>query len=107
MLLQCETQETVYEANNLDPKSWITDLILLIKNLENKAWESYVILHVSKDGNATTIALANYELDVDGGMTEFGNAPAFTESIFAADMASLPCLCLCFYNILMFVQYSI
>lgn len=69
-----ETQEAIYEVNNLDPDFCVGDLVLLMKNLEKEICESHIIQHVPKDGNAVATALSNSMLDGDSGMTEYGDS---------------------------------
>lgn len=88
VFIECENHEVVDEVNNPHSELWLTYLVVLIKNLENKAWESCVIKHVWKDGNAaaTAIALANSKVDGDGGIIDLDDAPKSLETILTIDM---------------------
>lgn len=79
VIIKCDDEEAVNHVNNLDPDFWLLDLVLLIKNLENEAWDSCVIQHVPKTCNAPATVLAESEIDGNG------DAPGFMSSVLAAD----------------------
>lgn len=65
---------------------WLANLVVLIKNMENEAQESFVVKHVWKDVNVAAIALANSEVDDDGGITELDDVLDILEINLSTDM---------------------
>ncbi|XP_074367270.1 uncharacterized protein LOC141707799 [Apium graveolens] len=87
VVVECDSQEAVNVVTNPDPDFWLADLVALIKNLENEAWDSCRIEHVSKDENEAATVLVNSQLDGEGGVMKLANALGFMPSVLVADIA--------------------
>lgn len=87
VVIESDCEEAVNQVNSPDPDFGLIDLIMLIKNIEGEAWESCVIQHCSSGANAAAVALANHELNGDGGIEELDDAPGFMHAVLEADRA--------------------
>lgn len=85
VFIESDSEEAVNEVNNPDPHFWLADLVVLITNLQNEAWDSCVVVHVATSSNEAATAFANSQLSGDGGLVEFDQAPPFLYSNLAAD----------------------
>lgn len=84
VFIESDCEEAVNQVNDPYPEFWLADLVMLITNLQNEAWESSVVVHVVNSTNEAATTLAWSRIGADGGLNQFDKAPTFLHPILTA-----------------------